>query len=295
MPLDKDLYLTVAHYSPHKHQNARRWQRRHPHFHFYCTAPSPSWLNMVGRFLRDLTQNRLRRGVFCDVPELGEAVQSYFDKHNENPVPFIWTGKAADILAKVKGARKAIHSVQSVRCSPPALTSKPCSDMLGGRGSSMPCKPFKLCRCILIQTCRVKSTRSSRLLRGFRRRSELLTPLARRARRRSCSVNLLRCRICLRRLRRKGLGYLRLRRSSIAKLRALGDGSESESLRTRLDDLEREDVREMLRSIWTEPPSLDSAWRSARVTADGRYATWPFAGDRVRRDTIGGLGFYERD
>ena len=69
---------------------------------------------MVERFFRDLTQNRLRRGVFRDIPELVEAVESYIDKHNENPKPFIWTAKASDILAKVNRARQALHNVQSV-------------------------------------------------------------------------------------------------------------------------------------------------------------------------------------
>jgi transposase len=92
----------------------RRWLKRHPRFHFHFTPTSSSWLNMVERFFRDLTQNRLRRGVFRDVPELVEAVENYIEKHNESPKPFIWTAKASDILAKVKRARQALHNVQSV-------------------------------------------------------------------------------------------------------------------------------------------------------------------------------------
>ncbi len=72
------------------------------------------WLNMVERFFRDLTRNRLRRGEFRDVPELVEAVEGYIEKHNENPKPFIWTANASDILAKVKRARRALDNVQSV-------------------------------------------------------------------------------------------------------------------------------------------------------------------------------------
>jgi hypothetical protein len=43
---------------------------------------SASWLNMVERFFRDLTVKRLRRGVFRDVMELVEAIDSYVDQHN---------------------------------------------------------------------------------------------------------------------------------------------------------------------------------------------------------------------
>ena len=63
---------------------------------------------MVDRFFRDLTQNRLRRGIFRDVEELITAIGAYIDQYNDNPKPFVWTAKAADILEKVKRARKAL-------------------------------------------------------------------------------------------------------------------------------------------------------------------------------------------
>jgi hypothetical protein len=42
------------------------------------------------------------------------AIETYIDRHNEEPKPFIWTAKANDILEKVKRARKALNNVQSV-------------------------------------------------------------------------------------------------------------------------------------------------------------------------------------
>lgn len=113
-PADKQLHLILDNASTHKHVKVQRWLKRHPRFHFHFTPTSSSWLNMVERFFRDLTQNRLRRGVFRDVPELVDAIEGYIDRHNESPKPFIWTAKASDILAKVKRARKALHKVQSV-------------------------------------------------------------------------------------------------------------------------------------------------------------------------------------
>ena len=62
-------------------------------------------LIMVERFFRDLTQNRIRRGIFRDVEELIMAIGDYIDKHNHRPKPFVWTAKASDILEKVKRAR----------------------------------------------------------------------------------------------------------------------------------------------------------------------------------------------
>ena len=63
---------------------------------------------MVERFFRDLTENRLRRGVFRNVEELIKAIEDYIDQHNQNPKPFVWTAKADDILEKVKRARAAL-------------------------------------------------------------------------------------------------------------------------------------------------------------------------------------------
>jgi hypothetical protein len=65
---------------------------------------------MVERFFRDLTENRIRRGIFHYVEELIMAIGDYIDKHNENPKPFIWTAKASDILEKVKRARLALDN-----------------------------------------------------------------------------------------------------------------------------------------------------------------------------------------
>lgn len=107
-PSDKEIHLIADNYATHKHPKVQRWLARHPRFHIYFTPTSSSWLNMVERFFRDLTQNQLRRGIFRDVEELIRAIGDYIDKHNDNPKPFVWTAKATDILEKVKRARKAL-------------------------------------------------------------------------------------------------------------------------------------------------------------------------------------------
>jgi transposase len=113
-PAGKQVHLIADNYSTHKHAKVQRWLKRHPRFHVYFTPTSASWLNMVERFFRDLTENRLRRGVFRDIEELIMAIEAYIEHHNENPKPFIWTAKANDILEKVKRAKKALNNVQSV-------------------------------------------------------------------------------------------------------------------------------------------------------------------------------------
>src|SRR5450759_1525124 len=109
-PPDKELHLIADNYATHKHPKVQKWLARHPRFHVYFTPPSSSWLNMVERFFRDLTQQRLRRGIFRDVEELIMAIGDYIDKHNDNPKPFVWTAKASDVLEKVKRARAALDN-----------------------------------------------------------------------------------------------------------------------------------------------------------------------------------------
>ena len=112
VPPEKQIHMIVDNYATHKHPKVERWLRRHPRFHMHFTPTSCSWLNMVERFFRDLTENRLRRGIFRSVEELIEAIGQYIDHHNEHPKPFIWTAKAADILEKVMRARTALHNQQ---------------------------------------------------------------------------------------------------------------------------------------------------------------------------------------
>jgi transposase len=109
-PSDKELHLIADNYATHKHPKVQKWLARHPRFHMYFTPTSSSWLNMVERFFRDLTEHRLRRGIFRDVEELILAIGDYIDKHNDKPKPFVWTAKAADILEKVKRARVVLDN-----------------------------------------------------------------------------------------------------------------------------------------------------------------------------------------
>ena len=114
MPAHLTLHLIGDNYATHKHPKVQRWLARHPRVHMHFTPTSASWLNMVERFFRDLTQNRLRRGVFRDLEELIMAIGTYIDRHNESPKAFIWTARASDILEKVKRARRTLNTRRSV-------------------------------------------------------------------------------------------------------------------------------------------------------------------------------------
>ena len=109
-PKGKELHLICDNYATHKHPKVKEWLEKHPRFTVHFTPTSASWLNMVERFFRDISENRLRRGVFTSVPELTGAIKEYIAVHNENPKPFIWTAKASDILQKVIRANSRLSS-----------------------------------------------------------------------------------------------------------------------------------------------------------------------------------------
>jgi transposase len=109
----KEIHIICDNYATHKHENVKRWLEKHKRFHVHFTPTSSSWLNMIERFFRDLTQNRLRRGVFQDLEQLIMGIGDYIDGHNKNPKPFIWTAKASDILEKVTRAQAVLNNRRS--------------------------------------------------------------------------------------------------------------------------------------------------------------------------------------
>ena len=112
-PKGKTLHLIADNYATHKHPTVQAWLAKHPRFHMHFTPTSASWLNMVERFFRDITVNRLRRGVFTSVAELVAAIDEYVVHHNTKPKPFIWTKSAVDILQKVIRANSRLSSRQN--------------------------------------------------------------------------------------------------------------------------------------------------------------------------------------
>lgn len=112
-PPELDLHLIVDNYATHKHPRVQSWLRKHPRFHMHFTPTSSSWLNLVERWFRDLTDKRIRRGTFNNVAKLQAAIQAYIDEHNQNPTAFKWTAKAEIILEKIRRARTVLDKMQT--------------------------------------------------------------------------------------------------------------------------------------------------------------------------------------
>ena len=112
-PKDKELHLICDNYATHKHPVVQEWLGKHPRLNMHFTPTSASWLNMVERFFRDITDKRIRRGVLTSVAELVAAIDEYIAHHNIKPKPFIWTKSARDILQKVIRANSRLSSKQN--------------------------------------------------------------------------------------------------------------------------------------------------------------------------------------
>lgn len=113
VPRGLQLHVILDNYGTHSHPDVEAWLAKHPRFHLHFTPTSSSWLNLVERWFRDLTDKRLRRGSFNSVADLIAAIEEYLTIHNEDPKPFVWTATADSILAKVRRGRVALQKVVS--------------------------------------------------------------------------------------------------------------------------------------------------------------------------------------
>ncbi len=107
-PSELALHLVVDNYSTHKSPPVKRWLKRHPRFHLHFIPTGSSWLNMVERWFRDITQRRIRRGTFQSVKELITAILAYLEHYNQVPTRFVWTKDADMILAKIHRCKQAL-------------------------------------------------------------------------------------------------------------------------------------------------------------------------------------------
>ncbi len=106
----REIHLVMDNYATHKTPAVQRWFQRHPEYHVHFTPTGASWLNQVERFFAEITDRRIRRGVFRSVRALEEAIRDYLDQHNQAPRPFTWTADADTILQRVANVCKRINN-----------------------------------------------------------------------------------------------------------------------------------------------------------------------------------------
>jgi len=107
----RDLHLILDNYGTHKHPKVRDWLAKRPRFVLHFTPNSASWLNLVERWFRELTDKRIRRGVFHSVDELNTAIEAYINGHNQDPKPFVWSATADQIIRKVSKCKTILETL----------------------------------------------------------------------------------------------------------------------------------------------------------------------------------------
>ena len=112
VPRGLDVHLILDNYATHKHPDVKAWLVRNPRFQLHFTPTSSSWLNLVERWFRELTDKALRRGVFHSVPDLINKIEDYLAAHNTEPKPLVWTATADSILKKVARGRVALEAIK---------------------------------------------------------------------------------------------------------------------------------------------------------------------------------------
>lgn len=122
-PKDLTLHLIADNYSTHKHPKVKSWiswrnKRQRKAFStdrvvLHFTPTSSSWMNLVERFFRDLTEDVVREGSFCSTEELSRAIADYLAERNLNPKRYVWKAKGEEILAKIQRARAAMEKAKS--------------------------------------------------------------------------------------------------------------------------------------------------------------------------------------
>ena len=119
VPAELEAHIIMDNYGTHKTALIRNWFAKRPRFHLHFTPTYASWINLVERWFAEITNKRIRRGVFRSVKELEAAIREYIEVHNENPKPFVWTKTADQILASI--ARFAQRTCSS---PPDGITSR---------------------------------------------------------------------------------------------------------------------------------------------------------------------------
>jgi transposase len=111
-PQDLQLHLVMDNYGTHKEPHVKAWMKKHPRFICHFVPTSSSWLNMVERWFRELSEQAIRRGSFMSVADLQQAIEEFMQSWNQNPKPFIWTASVGQIMEKIERARVKMEKIK---------------------------------------------------------------------------------------------------------------------------------------------------------------------------------------
>ena len=67
-------------------------------FTLHFTPTYSSWINLVERWLAELTTKWLQRSAHRSVPDLVASIRTWITNRNDNPKPYVWHKIADEIL-----------------------------------------------------------------------------------------------------------------------------------------------------------------------------------------------------
>jgi transposase len=111
-PSKLQLHLVMDNYGTHQEPHVKAWLKKHPRFVCHFVPTSSSWLNLVERWFRELTEKAIRRGSFASVPDLKQAIDEFMQAWNRDPKPFIWSATVEDIIKKIDRARVKMEQIK---------------------------------------------------------------------------------------------------------------------------------------------------------------------------------------
>src|SRR5260370_389821 len=111
-PPELKLHVVMDNYGTHKEPHVAAWLKKHPRFVCHFVPTSSSWLNLVERWFRELTEKAIRRGSFLSVPELQQSIDAFMQAWNKTPTPFIWSATVEDIIKKIDRARVKMEQIK---------------------------------------------------------------------------------------------------------------------------------------------------------------------------------------
>ena len=104
MPDQLDVHLILDNYPPARRRPSKRWLAAHARFQLHFTPTGASWLNLVERWLAELTNRKLRRGAHrLPVHDLNGDIRSWINTWNADPAPYVWVKTADQILDTLAG------------------------------------------------------------------------------------------------------------------------------------------------------------------------------------------------
>jgi len=115
VPADLDIHMIIDNLASHQAPPVADWLA-HPkraRWHLHFTPTSSSWLNLVERWFKELTDRRLRRGTFTSVGNLIDGIYDWAEHWNTDPKPYIWHKTAEEIITKVQRGRTTLAQVKS--------------------------------------------------------------------------------------------------------------------------------------------------------------------------------------